>query len=153
MTPGPEDDVSQSEKRRIVREQSRNGDTGTFLSHTHVDEISGGGRFAAVSPATVIGQDPAVKYPQLPSSSPWSDSDPVPDEPPLGYEINKLNPHELEPSLNPAESAAPGFRADSPARQTGEPAPGAAPSPSPLADVERAGVGSPLSPTKESGNG
>jgi hypothetical protein len=94
MTPGPEDDVSQDEKRRIIRNQSRNGDTGTFLSHTHIDDA--GGRFAAVNAATIVGQDPQVKYPQLPSSSRWHGSDPVPDEPPLGYRVDEMPP--LEPS-------------------------------------------------------
>jgi hypothetical protein len=92
-TSDPED---QNERRRVlrndarVRDQSRNGNTGTFLSHTHIDDA--GGRFAAVNAATIVGSEPAVKYPQLPSSSPWHGSDPVPDEPPLGYRVDALNP-------------------------------------------------------------
>jgi len=98
MTPGPEDLLSQAEKRRVmlqdadVRNQSRNGDTGTFLSHTHIDDA--GGRFVAVNAATIVGSEPAVKYPQLPSASPWSGADPVPDEPPLGYSIDAVPEHE-----------------------------------------------------------
>ena len=51
----PED---QNERRRIllndarVREQSRNGDTGTYLSHTH-SEL--GGRFAVTNHQTITG--------------------------------------------------------------------------------------------------
>jgi hypothetical protein len=111
MTPGPEDDVSQDEKRRIIRDQSRNGDTGTYLSHTHADEISGGGRFAAVSPATIVGQDPQMKYPQLPSSSPWHGSDPVPDEPPLGYPIDAMS--EFDSSAAASAEATGGAEAPS----------------------------------------
>jgi hypothetical protein len=85
----------------------RNGDTGTFLSHTHIDDA--GGRFAAVNAATIVGSEPAVKYPQLPSSSPWHGSDPVPDEPPLGYRIDAMP--ELE---NPAGVLAPDDPANAP---------------------------------------
>ena len=60
----------------------------------------GGGRFAGVNPTVVVGSEAAVKYPQLPSSSPWSGQQPEPPiEPPLGVEINRLSPHELEPSV------------------------------------------------------
>ena len=54
------------------------------------------GRFA--KPSVVSGSEPAVRYPRLPSSSPWA-SDPVPVEPPLGIDVNALEPtgelHEL----------------------------------------------------------
>ena len=49
------DQEEQAEKRRVmlqdadVRNRSRNGDTGTFLSHTHIDDA--GGRFSAVNAA------------------------------------------------------------------------------------------------------
>ena len=55
-----------------VREQS-----GTFLSHTHMDE---GGRFAQVTNAYVVGSTALPQYPQ--ASAPFQ-CDPVPDEPPL----------------------------------------------------------------------
>jgi hypothetical protein len=81
----------QEEAERRAKEQS-----GTFFSHTHADEISGGGRFAGTNPATVVGQDPQIKYPQLPASSPWSGTQPEPGlEPPLGFD--NLAP--LEPSI------------------------------------------------------
>jgi hypothetical protein len=88
----PED---QADRRRVlrnderVRNQSRDGDTGTYLSHTH-SEV--GGRFALTEHQTVTGVvSPAP--PPLPSNSPWAGADPVPDEPPLGYRIDDLNQH------------------------------------------------------------
>jgi hypothetical protein len=85
---------SQEERRRVllndarVREQSQNGDTGTYLSHTH-SEL--GGRFALTEHQTITGVvSPAP--PPLPANSPWHGRDPVPDEPPLGYRIDDLNP-------------------------------------------------------------
>ena len=72
----PED---QAERRRVlindarVRDQSRNGDTGTYLSHTH-SEL--GGRFAVTDHQTITGVvSPAP--PPLPSNSPWHGADPV----------------------------------------------------------------------------
>jgi hypothetical protein len=97
-----EDQIDQAEReatmrndadvRRQQREAAQREQSGTFFSHTHADEISGGGRFAAVNPATVVGQDPQIKYPQLPASSPWSGAQPEPGiEPPLGFENSALN--------------------------------------------------------------
>lgn len=59
---------------------------------------SAGGRFGAT--AQVIGSvaDAGSQYPRLPSNSP-SASDPVPDEPPTGYEIDAL-----EVTGNPGEA-------------------------------------------------
>ena len=100
----PTSQEEQEERKRVTlqdadlrrqqqqQEQSQRDPTGTFFSHTHADEISGGGRFAAVNPATVVGQDPQIKYPQLPASSPWSGAQPEPGiEPPLGFENSALN--------------------------------------------------------------
>jgi hypothetical protein len=76
------------ENDRLVREQQKQREqSGTYLSHTNADEISGGGRFAAVNPTTVVGAQPLSKYPTLPSSSPWSGAQPEPGpEPPLGFD-------------------------------------------------------------------
>jgi len=85
----PED---QAERRRVlindarVREQSRNGDTGTYLSHTH-SEV--GGRFALTEHQTITGVV-SPSPPPLPANSPWHGPDPVPDEPPLGYRIDAM---------------------------------------------------------------
>jgi hypothetical protein len=101
----------QAERRRVlandarVREQDQ---AGTFLSHTHSDA---GGRFAQVGAQTVVGADPIPQYP--PASSPWQGPDLVGQEPPLGYSVNDLTPHELEPSMAFVE-AQEGGPADAP---------------------------------------
>jgi hypothetical protein len=64
------------ENDRKVREQG-----GTFLSHTHSDL---GGRYALVSPQTIVGADPIPNYPAAAAHQ----HDPVPQEPPLGYRID-----------------------------------------------------------------
>lgn len=79
--------------RRILEQQRAKDQSGTFLSHTHIDDA--GGRFAGVNAATVVGQEPVAKYPQ--ASTPWQGPDLVGDEPPTGYEI-----HAVEPLENPA---------------------------------------------------
>ena len=93
MTTSDYDPESQAERRRVllndacVREQS-----GTYLSHTH-SEL--GGRFAVTDHQTITGViSPAP--PPLPANSPWHGPDPVPKEPPLGYDINAMP--ELETS-------------------------------------------------------
>src|SRR6516165_12462708 len=89
-----DDPESQVERRRVlindarVRDQSRNGDTGTYLSHTH-SEL--GGRFALTEHQTITGVV-SPSPPALPSNSPWHGADPVPDEPPLGYRIDQMDP-------------------------------------------------------------
>jgi hypothetical protein len=133
MAPGPEDDVSQAEKRAVLRNDAAvrahansNGETGTYLSHTHIDDA--GGRFAAVNAATIVGQTPAPKYPA--ASTPFQ-SDPVGVEPPLGFSVN-----DLEPSTNqlapPVAVEEPGPASDGDA-------------PSDLADELRAEDAGPLS--------
>ena len=114
MTTSEQED--QADKRRTlfndarVRNQS-NGDTGTYLSHTH-DET--GGRFAAIGHAQVVGAGPVPKYPA--ASTPWQGPDPVGDEPPTGYDINALEPS----AVPPAEAT--GDPADAPLSDDGGPA-------------------------------
>ena len=66
------------ENDRKVREQGS-----TFLSHTHSDL---GGRYALVSPQTVVGADPIPNYPPAAAHQ----QDPCGQEPPLGYAIDEL---------------------------------------------------------------
>jgi hypothetical protein len=76
----PED---QNERRRVLlqdadvrgREQS-----GTFFSHAQAAaNDTAGGRFASVSPTSIVGSEPAVRYPA--ASPSWQIQ--LPDEPPL----------------------------------------------------------------------
>jgi hypothetical protein len=72
----------------VKRQQAQREQSGTFFSHAEAAaNDTAGGRFASVNVATVVGAEPAMKYPQLPSSSPWSGAQPEPGpEPPLGFE-------------------------------------------------------------------
>src|SRR6516165_7854618 len=84
MSPGPEDEVSQAEKARIIREQAS-----SILDHARAAANDlGSGRFAGVNPTTVVGSEPAVKYPAAAAHQ----ADPVGIEPPLGFSVNDLEP-------------------------------------------------------------
>jgi hypothetical protein len=102
-------------------------DSGTYLSHTHSDA---GGRFAAVGVTTVVGQTPNP-YPALPDNNPWR-SDPVPDEPPLGYRIDAV-PELEQPSTGLLHS---------PVEQLGDSTTGGAAPLTASPRAQRGGVGS-----------
>jgi hypothetical protein len=81
--------VREREHQRLLRQ----GTTMFQHAQSHANDEAGG-RFAAVNPTTVVGAQPPT-YPQLPSSSPWSGSQPEPGpEPPLSVHENPA----LEPS-------------------------------------------------------
>jgi hypothetical protein len=111
-----EDQIDQAERRATlendlrVREQSRNGETGTYLSHTHIDDA--GGRFAQVNAATIVGQAPVPKYPAARAHQ----SDPLGAEPPLGFSVNDLEPSAAALSALPVavEQPGPASRGDAP---------------------------------------
>ena len=91
----------QAERRRVLANDQRvKEQSWTFLSHTHMDE---GGRFAQVTTAQIVGADPIPNYP---AAAPHQ-RDPVPIEPPLGYCVNHLTPHELEPSFPSVQATGP----------------------------------------------
>lgn len=83
------DDASMAEKRRIIAEEQ----ISSYRAHAEANaDMDLGGRFALVQkPATVVGASPGVSYPRLPESSPWH-TDPLPPEPPLGIDINAMEP-------------------------------------------------------------
>jgi hypothetical protein len=75
------------ENDRLVREQLKQREqSGTYLSHTHPDEISGGGRYAVISPTVVTGAQPLPRYP---AAGPHQ-SDPTGVEPPLGVSVDAM---------------------------------------------------------------
>jgi hypothetical protein len=127
----------QENDRRLREQQQKQQQEPANTMHQHAlaaanDES--GGRYGVARPApTVTGSNPIVQYPQLPSSSPWSGSQPEPGpEPPLNYEINKLTPYELEPSMAASSVEDPAGATSSPADPGG-----AASAPSfPALDVE-----------------
>jgi hypothetical protein len=57
----------QAERRRVLANDQRvKEQSGTFLSHTHMDE---GGRFAQVTTAQIVGADPIPNYPAAAAST------------------------------------------------------------------------------------
>jgi hypothetical protein len=62
------------------------------------------GRFQKETAATVTGQSP-ISYPAIPSG-PWSERD-ANIEPPLGYDINAVEPVEERPTPDPDDSLVP----------------------------------------------
>jgi hypothetical protein len=119
-------------KPRPVRPQ------GAYLADfgQHAAREEAGGRFAAVNTFVAPGEIP--QYPRQPSTSPWH-HDPVPDEPPTGYDLNALagqEPKTSEPTkdelikeiarlraaLEAAQSGgAPGVYTVEPTLEEGEP--------------------------------
>jgi len=114
----------QAERRRVfAQDQSLRNQGGTFHQHALAEAETPRGRFSAVSAAYVVGSTATPQYPQ--ASTPFQ-SDPVPDEPPLGFDNPALEP------LGLASSSAP-------VAQGNSPNPALAPS-APL-DVEQPGLG------------
>src|SRR5215467_1684603 len=90
----------QAERRRVLAQDAslRQQQGGSAYIDHYMQEA--GGRFSAHAAATVIGTTAIPQYPQ--ASTPFQ-SDPVPDEPPLGFD----NPA-LEPSSSATEAQATG---------------------------------------------
>jgi hypothetical protein len=128
---GPEDDIAQAEKRRIIREQAT-----TFHQHAQsAANDEAGGRFATVGQVQVVGAGPVLKYP----AAGVHQADPVGTEPPLGYSVDDMPPH--EPSAVSLLSA----------EQTDAPAGAISSSENlPPTQDESGDAGAPFSPTEES---
>jgi hypothetical protein len=118
------DREEQAEKRRTllsdarVREQSRNGNTGTYLSHTHIDDA--GGRFAAVNAAKIVGQSPAIAA-AYPAASAAHQTE-LPPEPSLGFSIDEMPGLENPTGVSVFPPVATGDPADAPSSDDGGPA-------------------------------
>jgi hypothetical protein len=137
---GPEDLLSQSEKREVLandrrvheqQEQARREQFGTFFSHGQAAaNDTGGGRFGSLGSPYVIGSQPQVRYP----AAGGHQADPCGTEPPLGVSVDAMF---IEPSTVPVTSV----------EATGAPA-GAAPSSNiapPSDDGELGDAGAPFS--------
>jgi hypothetical protein len=105
MSPGPEDLISQREKRSILENDKRVREQGTTYSsfaEAFADEERGG-RFAAINKTNVIGTAAAPQYPEGPA---WC-ADRTGAEPALGVDINEMpptgEPHELKASITDVE--------------------------------------------------
>jgi hypothetical protein len=90
------------ENDRRVREQQKQSEASTFHQHAQAaaDDLAGG-RFAGVNPSTVVGSEPAVKYPA--ASPTWQIQ--LPDEPPLGFDNPALDESSMAASIG--ETSAP----------------------------------------------
>ena len=87
MTPGPEDEVTQAERRRILREGT------TFHQHAQSSaNDEAGGRFAATAAPRVVGSTPNPSL-QYPAASAAHQTE-LPREPSLGYSVDQLDPLE-----------------------------------------------------------
>jgi hypothetical protein len=85
------DDIPQSERRRIMAEERQAKATYHSVAIGSVDDERQG-RYAQSGQSTsVTGSTPGPIYPEQPPTSPFA-CDPVPAEPPLGYEIDALEP-------------------------------------------------------------
>jgi hypothetical protein len=85
----PADMISQAEKRRIISEERR---LSTYRAHAEANaDLELGGRFAKLTKATVVGTSP-IQYPRLPLNSPANQAAMTGQEPPLGYDINAMDP-------------------------------------------------------------
>jgi len=78
------------------------------VAQSTVDDERGGRYATGGSKQTVIGSL-SIAYPQQPSTSPWH-SDPCPPEPPLGFNVNAIDPvgepHEIKASATPSSPTA-----------------------------------------------
>jgi hypothetical protein len=113
-----DDSISQAEKHSVlhndarVREQQQ---ASTFHQHALSQaNDEAGGRFAAVNAVTVVGSEPAMKYPAAAAYTLGPDAG---IEPPTGYRIDEMPP--LESSAMPpvVEEGAPVSEAPSSAVQ------------------------------------
>jgi len=93
-------DIPRSERRRIMANDRKVMATYHSVAASTVDDERGGRYATEGSKQTVIGSSP-IAYPQQPSTSPWH-SDPCPPEPPLGFDVNAIDPigepHEIKAS-------------------------------------------------------
>jgi hypothetical protein len=92
-------EATQSEKRETLRNDNMNFRTSSDLG------LENTGRFA--KPFAVTGSTPAPQYPSGPN---WA-NDPTGVEPPLGFDVNAIEPvgehHEIQSSLAEAVKSAP----------------------------------------------
>lgn len=87
-------DHTQAERRAIISAEARAARAerfhkNTYYSHAQADaDLAAGGRYAKVEERPVVG---VPIYPALPASSPWH-CDPIGIEPPLGIDVNAMEP-------------------------------------------------------------
>jgi len=119
------DQEEQAEKRRVLlqdadlRRRQQEQSSGTFLSHTHIDDA--GGRFAAVNAAKIVGQLPTIAAAYPPASAAHQTE--LPPEPSLGFSIDEMPGLESSMAIPCSSSVeATGDPADAPSSDDGSPA-------------------------------
>jgi hypothetical protein len=90
----------QAERLNVIENEKRLRNQGTtFSQFAQTDAATSLGRFSAISNPVVVGEKQIPKYPAA-----YHQHDPVPDEPPLGVDINAIEPvgekFEVEQSLS-----------------------------------------------------
>jgi hypothetical protein len=90
MSNQPFNNEATPDERLQVHKDTMPKTTFASFAEAFADEDRGG-RFKPETRTHVIGSAPIPKYPELPASSP-SHHDPVPDERPLGYSIDEMQP-------------------------------------------------------------
>jgi hypothetical protein len=92
------DEISQAERRRVLA-NDRKVSTYRDAAQASIDDLCGG-RYGAIGKPTVTGAAP-ISYPRLPSDAPSNQAAMIGDEPPLGIDVNAMEPvgeiHEREP--------------------------------------------------------
>jgi hypothetical protein len=81
--------TSRQEEMAERRALARSDQATTYRDLASLGDTSLSGRFAAGG--AVSGEEELVRYPRQDETSPWSSSSRVPDEPPLGFEIDRLD--------------------------------------------------------------
>jgi hypothetical protein len=88
-----------------VRRQQQQAQGTTFHQRAVAEANQDLGRYGvAMGKPQVTGSAPIVRYTQ--ASGPWQGPDPVGDEPPLGFDINALEPIENPAVVSPVSPAA-----------------------------------------------
>ena len=88
----PTDEISQSEKRRIIKDNAK-ARGGTYFSHGQAAaDTELGGRYGVINKPIVSGNEAATKYPRLPEGNPWSGTADMGTEPFTGYAIDEQEP-------------------------------------------------------------
>ena len=95
-----ESQIDQAERRRVLDNDRKVRESGTMHAHALADAQIPRGRFSAIDNAEVVGAKPFTNYPAAAAHQ----ADPVPDEPPLGFAIDELEPTVSPP---PVEAQAP----------------------------------------------
>jgi hypothetical protein len=146
-------EASREEKAAILKVETDRA-INTLRAYTNITDPVAGGRFAKALGEYTVGATPTVEYPRLPENSP-SHHDPLPDEMPLGFSVDALEPtgelHELQEPVGPppadsqAEVTPPSAPADLPPLLGSAPATSLPPEPfSPIGSDARV-VASPTS--------